>query len=247
MHSNNNVERTVAALLVILAMSAACFAQTRKFAWSNETCEFQGTYDARKYSETALRDTLKLIEPGSFSIQTEATAWKYEDIKGLSLAALDTEYKQRSSELRLLKLVKAPFFEALRRRKQAEMDRVYQLSRVTIRAYTDPSALAGYDAGACSTRYAGPLISGGEPLLAAWRRVSVGSRKNNADPERLRRIFDEQYNSSDREQFARIEVMMFGWWNCANALVRNKPETDSGEREFRKVFTRVKATRCDEP
>ncbi len=150
MPSKANLERSLAAVIVIITMAATGSSQIRKFNWSNETCEFQGTYDARKHSESALRDTLKLIEPGSYSIQTEATAWKYEDIQKLSIAVLDAEYKQRSAELRSLRLVKVPFFEALRKRKQSEMDRVYQLSRVTIGAYTDASVLNSYDAGACS-------------------------------------------------------------------------------------------------
>jgi hypothetical protein len=103
------------------------------------------------------------------------------------------------------------------------------------------------ESGSCEKAYAEPLRTGGEPLLVAWRKVNEDSRARNADPDRLRRIFDEQNASPDRLKFARVEVMMFGWWNCANALIPYVEQDGTPEREFRKLFVRVRTIRCDEP
>jgi hypothetical protein len=235
-------------LTLFVAFAAAdTRAQTRVFKWSDESCEFEARYNTKLHSERALRDTLKLIQPGSFYLQTEATAWTYDAIPKLSIAALDREYREKTAQLKALKLVSDPYFEGLRQRKLAEMEKVYRLSSVTIRAYADRSALGGYNAGSCSSLYARPIASGGDTLINAWRRVNEDSRKKNADPERLRRIFDEQNASPDRERYALVEVMMFGWWNCANARIAASENSDADNRAFRKLFTRVKTVRCDEP
>jgi hypothetical protein len=55
--------------------------------------------------------------------------------------------------------------------------------------------------------------------------------------------------SPDRLKFARVEVMSFGWWNCANEFIKYD-QGDNGparEREFRKLFMRVRNLGCDEP
>jgi hypothetical protein len=42
--------------------------------------------------------------------------------------------------------------------------------------------------------------------------------------------------------------MAFGWWNCANEFIERPEQASDGtaEKEFRKLFTRVKEV-CDEP
>lgn len=63
----------------------------------------------------------------------------------------------------------------------------------------------------------------------------------------MQRIFEEQYASPDRMKFALVEVMTFGWWNCANKAIKYVDYDGSQEREFRKLFIRVKTISCDEP
>lgn len=242
------MKRSLLTLLIMMLLSNFAAGQPRKFRWTNEMCEFEGTYNASRYSESRLRNTLKLIGPGGFGISTEATAWKYEDIDLLSASMLEREYLARSAELRSLAIVNTAFFEKLRREKLRELEKVYLLSKITIRGYREPASLLEYrDAGECVKLFGIPLNDGGELLLQTWRRVNEDSRSKNADPERLRRIYDEQFASPDRLKFARVEVMMFGWWNCANARIPYVAEDGRAEREFKKLFIRVRTIDCDEP
>ncbi|MDQ3750516.1 MAG: hypothetical protein M3367_16095, partial [Acidobacteriota bacterium] len=89
--------------------------------WTTELCEYEGTYDAKKYTDAQLRNTLKLFAVGSFDIETEATVWKYEEIKKLNVAALDKEYESKSTELKKLDIVKSAYWEAMRERKLKEL------------------------------------------------------------------------------------------------------------------------------
>jgi hypothetical protein len=223
-------------------------AQTKKFRWADETCEYEGTFDARKYTAAELENTVKLMMGAEFDLAADATVWKYEDIGKLSVAALDREYEEKSAALKNLKIVDSPYWEARRRRYLNELDQVYRLSRVTIAAYENPAVLGDFKfAETCVATYAGPLAAGGADLLRVWRAVNEDSRRRNGDPERLRRIFDEQSASPDREKFARVEVMNFGWWNCANEFVRHVENDDRPGANFKKLFARVRTISCDEP
>jgi hypothetical protein len=236
-------------LIAVAGFADSTAAQTKKFRWTTELCEFEGTYDARKYSETELRNTLKLFAlGGEFRINAEATVWKFEDIARLDVGALDREYNRVTSDLKNLKIARAPYFENLRQRKLKEIEQVYRLSRVTMRAYANPALIGEYkSAAACVTKFAAPLANGGADLLGVWRAVNEDSRRKNADPARLEKIFNEQMNSADREKFARVEVMSFGWWNCANESIEYVEHDGTQEKEFRKLFARVKTISCDEP
>ena len=152
------------------------------------------------------------------------------------------------AKLKSADIVVTPFWQNLRARKLKELEQTYQLSRIEMLAFKDPRALREYkDATECSIKYAEPLIAGGKDLLDVWLSVNERSRKNNSDPDRIRRKFEEQLASNDRMQFAFIEVMGFGFHNCANALIDYVTYDEAPAREFKKLLKNVKTIRCDEP
>ena len=66
------------ALLVLLICAVPSFAQTRTFKWSDELCDYVGTYNSRKYTKTQIANTEKLFNNGGFSLQTSATVFRAE-------------------------------------------------------------------------------------------------------------------------------------------------------------------------
>jgi hypothetical protein len=238
--------------ILLIALLVLCntfaFAQTKKFRWNDVACEFEGTYNASKYSEAKLRNTYKLISPGGYPISTDATVFELEDLKKLNVAALDKEYNSKSNELKKLDIVKLPYWEAVRQKKLKELEQVYKLSRATILAHDNPAVLKDHtSAQACIKKYAYPLINGGNELLRAWQQLNEEARKKNADPERVRKKYEQQFNSPNKYKYALIEVMTFGWWNCANNFIEYDESHERHEREFRKLFTRVRTVECEEP
>lgn len=225
--------------------------QIRTFAWDDVLCRFKGSYDSRKYSEEQLRNTAKLFLPGEGQSLPHATVWDHKDIDGLDVADLEQKYKTARKTLETMKIVDTHYWKAVRQRKLQELDEIYKLSRTTMTAYTKPAVIAEYNgATECKAKYAGPLAAGGDDLLRVWREVNLDSQSKNASPERLQERFDQQLNSPDRFKFALVETMAFGWWNCANAVMRDGPafadDTLVMEKEFRKLFTSI-AEECDEP
>lgn len=236
-------------LLLLLTCVSVVHAQPRTFKWTNELCEMTGTYDSKKYTAAQLRNTLTLFGAAAPRIDFNATVWKYDEIAKLDTAALDREYEQKSKMIRELDIVRLPYWEKLRQATLKELQQYYELSKVTARAYTRPQAINEYPrAESCKLKYAGPMIAGGESLVAAWRQVNLASQKVNASPKVLQERFDRENGSPDRLKFALVETMSFGWWNCANETIERPEQSSNGaaEKEFRKLFTRVKEV-CDEP
>lgn len=236
-------------LSLILFASLTVTAQMKTFTWQDELCTYRGTYDAKTVTLARLKNTLKLTTGDAYNLhQFNTVAWQYSEIAKLDVAAFDALYKRQSAELKALDIVRTQYFDDLRAAKLREMDFVYRLNRTTMLAYKDPKALLGYsEAPLCTTKFANPLIAGGDELLNAWRMVNEDSRKNNSDPERLRRSYEQQLKSPDKMNFALIEVMNFGWSNCANALIPYVEYDGTPEKEFKKLFKSVKKVRCDEP
>jgi hypothetical protein len=241
--------KTIISTLIILASVTTLTAQIRTFKWDDMMCSFTGTYDSKRYSEKQLRNTARLITMGEFDIGYFTFVSKYEDIDELDVTKLDEEYKRKSAELRSLELVPGPYWDKVRKRKLKEIDQVYAQRRVKTLAYRDPAVLRAYDgAPECKSKFVEPLIAGGDSLYKVWLDVNIDSRKKNADPEWLRRKFEAEMASPDRDKFAFVEVMAFGWGNCANGLLEYDITGQDGSylKQFKKLFIRVRET-CEEP
>lgn len=234
---------------IILFLSATTvFAQPKKFRWGTDLCLFESTYDAKKHTEAQLNDTRKLFYLNFFPNTIDPTPNTFEKIKELRVETLEAEYATRTTELKSLNIVKTPYWQALRQKHLKSLEQIYQLSKATMLGYENPARLKGVKfAGACVEKYAEPLSKGGDDLIAAWRMLNETTRKQNISPERIKSIFDKQLSSSERIQYAQLEVMTYDWWNCVNARIERESDYPRSEKEFKKLFSKTKTVDCDEP
>lgn len=243
--------KSIALLMLSFAFVSTSFAQVRTFKWTDELCEYSGTYDSKKYSDVMLRNTHRLLLGQDLQLgSVGTTVWKYDDIAKLDPTEVETKYKDLIDELEHFEYVSTPFTDAVLAARLKEIRQLYQLIRTTMAAYTDPTVIRKYQgAEACKLKYGEPIIAGGETLVAAWKRVNLESQSKNAAPHLLQKRWDEHNASPDRLKFALVETMSFGWWNCANEEIKYA-YLDYGARadkEFKKLFIRARTIRCDEP
>ncbi|MEZ5308371.1 MAG: hypothetical protein R2684_14595 [Pyrinomonadaceae bacterium] len=234
----------VFAIIAFAAVSAS--AQVKKMKWDSEFCQYEGTYDSKKYSESQLRATIKLLDSfGSVSLMTESNAWEYEDIDKLSVEKLDAEYKTVRKEFEDLDIVDVEYWKDLKKQKLAAIDQEYKMSRAQILGYKDPARLLDFEcAESCKTEYVEPLIAGGDKLLEAWRKLIEKRAKDNAS-EMTR--YTAENASPDRLKYAQISVMTFGWSNCANDSIKYIEFDETHNKEFEKLFKKVRTIECEEP
>jgi hypothetical protein len=147
-------------------------------------------------------------------------------------------------------VVDLPYFQNAKKAQIKELEQKYTLARAKLLAFKTPEVLRDYPAAdACKAKYVEPLIAKDESLFKVWLDTNMDSRSRNSDPNRLKRIFEEQMASPDKLKFAIIEVMGFGFGNCANAEIERDEGANNGSHEtaFRKLFTRVRDENCVEP
>ena len=252
------MKKTSAAILVIFCfltfLNLEGYAQTKKFKWSYGLCEHVGTYDSTKYTEKQLFDTEKLTyQHPELSLSYDAAPNTLENIDKLDVKNLDAEYRKRLKEWENLDLVEGELWENLRQKYIENLKEDYQRSRVTVLAYKNPAVLREIKTlKICENQYTNPLIAGGDYLLTTWLKLNLDQRAINADPERVKKEYEEKYASPDRLRYARLDVMRFGWWNCSmytNTDGSYSCETDFKQdytEEFSKLFKNVESD-CDEP
>ncbi len=241
----------IVAAAVLAFSAAAVVGQTAAYRFQDVLCEYEGTYNTKKYTARQIDDTRKLLFSDDLRLSTfRATVWEYKDIAAIDITAFDNEYKAVKARIEALEVIKTPFITAFKNERLRELEQVYKLGRTTMQAYTEPAVLSQFSfAEKCVKEYAGPIAAGGESLVAAWRKVNLASQAKNGNPTRLQQRFDEQNASPDRLKFALVETMAFGWWNCANAEIAYA-RTDNSEqmiKEFAKLFVKFRTVSCDEP
>lgn len=240
------ISKRISLIFILFIIQVFAFAQANTFKWNDEMCLYEGSFNSAKYSSEQLENTYKLWFSSDFILETESTAWTIDEVKKLSIDELDNEFQSKYNILKNLDIVNVKYWKTLKENQLKELEQVYNLKKVTILAYRNPSVLKDYAlADSCLNKYLPALLDGGEKLLLTWKTLNEEKRRFNANPERLRGIFMTQYASPDKYKYARLEIMSFGWWNCANnsiAYVNHDIEAEM----FKKLFVKITKEECED-
>lgn len=232
--------------VILILISSNSFAQYANFEYNTELCECTAKFDSTKYSRQELQNTIDYLWNSSY-INYNATVGKLEEIKKLNVADLRKECDEKINKLKSLKVVNEPFWTKLLAEQIAFYEGTCRLKEFTILAYANPKILLEYDlVDKKSIYYRDALIAGGDQLIEAWFKLHKEQKSNNGSPENLQRRFDIKYNSDNRLEYARMEVMTYGWWNSANHLLPHVNTHYRYEEEFEKLLIDIECD-CDEP
>lgn len=114
-------------------------------------------------------------------------------------------------------------------------------------AYTNPDSLLKYDlVDSTCIYYRNALIAGGSTMIEAWVQLNEEQKSENGDPENVQKEFDAKYFSPQYLDYARIDLMIFGWWNHANHLLPHINPSYDYSKEFERLLIDHECE-CDEP
>jgi len=220
---------------------------TSTFEWSTELCENTGIYDSKKYTANQLQNTYDLwFRYSGINLNTQTNPYKIEDIDKLSIPKLMLEYTTKKA-LYNKEIVANSFWNSVKTEKLQELEEEYELRKITIEAYNNPTVLLHTKYSETCSVYVEALTSNDTTaLLKSWQNLIEEQKRNNGAPEKLMNQYNEKYNSPDRLLYARMDLMTYGWWNCANAQTKKLSDDGTMEKEFNKLFIRFK-TDCIEP
>lgn len=235
-------------LLALTGLLTGFMAQSQiaTFHFNTELCEYTCTFDSTKYSREQLNNTIDYLWYPPYNYY-DATVWELEDIDSLS-----TDLNQKACDANLYYLENLPFidntyWEKVRQNRILENLSTCRLREFTILAYSNPDTLMSYETvDSTCIFYRDALIAGGEKLLEAWDILIQDMKSRNGYPENIQAEYEEKLASDLKYEYARLDIMMFGWWNHANRLIFHMSNDGYMQMEFEKLFSKWEVE-CYEP
>lgn len=242
------------ALLVLAAGLALCGgpASAAQVSWDDEACRNTVTFDAKKVDQTALRNTVKLLfEQSPLSPTTGVYLLTPEFAAQADLAALQKECDEIARTGKGLKLLALPGLEEYRAALLDDTRDTCERLSAEIRAVKEPAALRDYKPAAPACSKFVDALEGKTDLDRTWRETIEASCRNNASPAACRNRSLRDADMPDGPQRKRLQVLNFGWSNCALRLTyksgdQRKAQRTALEKKFRSQF-KIKQSRCQNP
>ena len=231
---------TIAVMLVFIAIIA--FAQKSVFKWQYGMYENTSVFDSTKYTREQIQNTLDYLLPNGTHITTNATAWNLDGINNLSINVLKKECEEKIAIFSAKKFIETPFWLKLKQDIITEINSLCELETITIQAYTNPEILKSYKTTDNSCiYYRDALIAGGQEMINAWIKLNEKLKSQNGFPDNVQKEFDKKFNSTQKMEYARLDLMQSGWWNSANSTIPYvKENNELIEKEFEKLFLSTK-------
>jgi hypothetical protein len=218
------------------------------YTWTDELCEYTGKYDPKTYSLELIRNTYQLWSSyAGKTLENGRSVFKPADIAQLDLKALANEYTEKKAGLEKLKVIDAPFWNTLKKQLLQQLDDEYELDKIEMQAFEDPSVLLNNRFSKACERFSTALNSTDTSVLfSTWKSFVEELKAKNGSPEAYMERFYEKYNSPERLVYAKIDLLTFGWGNCANEIAFHVINDGKAAETFEKLFTNVKRE-CEEP
>lgn len=239
--------------MLALASGVSCAAQ-RTIEWfDEESCPHKIRFDAAKYDESHLKNTVEFIFAGylhNFPVPQGFTGFGAASVDKFRAACT-----RHSELLQSLQLVELPRIEDYRRLKLDQLREWCDFGEALIRGtLSDTAALRSFNAGksACS-RYPDAL-EGKSDLKQTWRNLVIAICAKNSNPVACRSdhwAAEQQPDATDR---IRSDLLTYGWQNCTAEYLKMSEANPVGrqarslERELEVKFRarfRMTGAPCD--
>lgn len=241
------------AVLALLICSDAYGAQ-KTITWEDGMfCRFEIKFDPTKDDEEKLKNTINVVFlDGFYKRDFPQIAL---DHPGGHLVSNPTEHRQ-ACELTKdkafnLRVIDLPGIEDYRKLKLEHLEDWCRFSTLeSIAASGDPSALREYTPAVAQCSPFIDALEGKTDIRALWRDMINSQCRNSSQPETCRDRFLSAEKGSNPGEKIKLDVLTFGWQNCAVSYLKINSATKTAEtmqarleKSFRHRF-RVKNYPC---
>jgi hypothetical protein len=239
-----------ATVLALLLASEPSAAAKRTITWEDEMCVNTIEFDDTKYQETALRNTIGLLFTAPLVEAPSAEpVFKPEDIVKLDPDRFSAACADALARVDQVAFLPMPDLKAYWATKVDEIRDTCAFEIAKMRAHREPSALREYKPAAACSRYIDGL-EGKTDLVQVWRNTITESCRNNADPNACASRNLAEGSGPNGTQWIRLNVLSYGWNNCAVAYLKvNTAKTEGArsalQQRFKRLF-KIKKKDCDE-
>jgi len=212
-------------------------------------CTISGMYNDKLYTSSEIINCYLLTQTDSLDIKNIPMIFVPEDIYKYNLQTLEIEYATKLNILNNMSVPKSIFWLSVKEQKTKELKSVYNLCKTTYLGYFDPFELKKYDnLDDELIRISNSIIIGGDSLLDVWISYTMRRNMKNVDSVTVCKIFNKKFNSIDKYTYAKLDLIMFEFWNIANNKIERPSEKqqDSIEIEYEKLFIKIKREGCSD-
>lgn len=236
-------------ILVMLLVMLSSFSFSQKLTYTDEftNCTFICSYDTAKYNRVEILNCYLLSQTDFFDIKNIPIIFSHDDVIKFNIKKLDDEYKRKLNMLDSLDLPKTTFWKKLKENKKKYIYDVYFLCQTVYFGYFNPEKLRNYNKlDKNLIRISNAIIFGGDSLLLECEKSTKNKAKLNKNPDYIITTYNKLLKSSDKYIQAKIELIMFDFWNIANNNIERPTDNqlDIIEKEYYKLFIKVEKIGC---
>lgn len=234
-------------LTILITLELSIYSQ-ETYTWLGIACEYESIYDNKIYSRQEIQNCYELSVTFNFHLNNTVSVFDIEDLENLSISELDKDYEQKITRLKKMRLPQSNEWELLRTQKINELNLLYKLNQIEYNAFMeDLTALKSFiTEDSCMEHYRLCLENGGEYLLNCWYSYTNERASKNGFPEKVWKTYYSELVSEDKFLHAKIDLLTFGWGNCANRHIERMNQDDARDL-FESLFISTNTVECDEP
>lgn len=222
------------------------------YKYGTELCSNVAQYDSKLYTKKQLDGVYKIWYQLSGSLLSTESVFTLKDLnkvraeKDMILRKLDLDYEEKKEEISQIEVVDTEYWKDTKKFLLKSLDAEYEWEKTKIIAFSEPSAVINSKFSKDCNHFALALNTDQETMIVEWKKLRENMSKQNADPERIMNQFREQLNTNQMKDYAFIDLITFGWGNCANKNVPRLVHDEAMNKEFEALFIKINSE-CDEP
>jgi hypothetical protein len=222
------------------------------FNFTTELCDNKGQFDSKKYSREEIEGTYKLWFQYSSLLLNKPSVFKPETLqevrrnKDKILAKLDADFAEKKKALESLKVVNDQYWKNIKAQKIQELILEYEFDKTEITAFSDPSVLLNSKFSKNCENFVRALNSDEDVMIDEWRKLRIQMSKKNGSPEKVMDEFESNLHAQNKNEYAIVDLITFGWGNCANNSIKRVEHDEKMEKAFNSLFIKIDS-KCDEP
>jgi hypothetical protein len=216
------------------------------FIWSDESCDYGSYFDSTRITREQITNAYQ-ISIWNFHSLSGIWVFKTEDIEKIDIQALDFEYNKLKKTLADLALPEGDVWFKLKCERLKELDDQYRYNVLLAKAflYDDYDGLDLQEGDSCVSLYANAMQIGGDSLRSAWWQLTQAMAAGNGYPENIFAEYEAKEKDSAWQVHAKLDVLIFGWWNCAIAYMYIY-DASNARADFEALFESTRVLSCNE-
>lgn len=113
-------------------------------------------------------------------------------------------------------------------------------------AFSDPSVLLNSKFSKNCENFVRALNSDEDVMIEEWRKLRIQMSKKNSNPEKIMDEFENNLHAQNKNEYAMVDLITFGWGNCANNSIKRVEYDEKMTKAFNSLFIKIDS-QCDEP